>query len=301
MRLLVLLSILASTASAQTIKTGGAQSSLLPDKVTVSTLNVTGQSTLSSPVQINSVAGETGQIVRISSQATNTILSVLGNGKVGIGTGAPAVAFEVLGTPVGLHSFVNIKGTAGQVGIDFETSAVGDAGRVRSDGVDMNFISPAAHVFWNGGDSGAGTANMKLTSGGSLGVGAANPASKLHMSSGTLTIDGTTPQIIVAPTAAEDIAAAATITANACGAIKRISATGAQTTNTTNTFTAPDGSNAGCCMDVINVDTADAITLDTNANFFSAGAADVVLGIRDTVRVCSDGTVWTQVGATGNN
>jgi phage-related minor tail protein len=102
--------------------------------------------------------------------------------------------------------------------------------------------------------------------------------------------------------AAETIASEATITANACGGVKQITASGEVTTNTTNTFTAPAAANSGCCMDVINVG-ANAITLDNNTNFVSAGAGNVVLGAGDTVRVCSTGASgkWYQIGATGNN
>lgn len=100
---------------------------------------------------------------------------------------------------------------------------------------------------------------------------------------------------------AETIAGAAVITANACGGVKMINSSGNVTTNTTNTFTAPSATFPGCCMDVINIDSADTITLDNNANFKSAGAADVVLGPADSVRVCNNGTVWYQVAATGNN
>lgn len=106
---------------------------------------------------------------------------------------------------------------------------------------------------------------------------------------------------IVAMPASEAIAGGATITANACGTIKRISSTGNQTTSTTDTFTAPAAANTGCCMDVINVDTADTITLDQNTNFLSNGGINVALGPNDTARVCSNGTSWFQVGATGNN
>lgn len=97
----------------------------------------------------------------------------------------------------------------------------------------------------------------------------------------------------------QTIAAADVITADACGSIKQINAGGNVTTNTTNTFT--NSTPGGCCMDVLNVDDTDTITLDHNSNFNSAGAADVVLGPGDTARVCSNGTLWFQVGATGNN
>jgi hypothetical protein len=98
------------------------------------------------------------------------------------------------------------------------------------------------------------------------------------------------------------VGAAGTILADACGGVKRLSATAARTTSTTDTFAAAAADNAGCAMDVINVST-NAITLDYNINFNSAGAADVVLGSSDTVRVFSTGAggAWFQAGATGNN
>lgn len=108
--------------------------------------------------------------------------------------------------------------------------------------------------------------------------------------------------LLVTPPAAQTIAAGNTVAADACGTIKMITAEGAVTTATDNTFTAPGATNAGCCMDVINTG-AQNITLDNNANFVSAGAADVVLGAGDTVRVCSTGASgkWYQIGPKGDN
>ncbi len=48
-------------------------------------------------------------------------------------------------------------------------------------------------------------------------------------------------------------------------------------------------------MDVVNVDTADTITLDDNATFLTAKAGDVALAPGDAVRVCSNGSKWYQV------
>ena len=106
----------------------------------------------------------------------------------------------------------------------------------------------------------------------------------------------------VSPPTAQTISAGNTIAADACGTLKKITAAGTVTTDTTDTFTAPAAANEGCCMDVANVG-SNAITLDNNALFASAGAADVVLGANDTVRVCSSGAsgVWFQIGATGDN
>lgn len=101
------------------------------------------------------------------------------------------------------------------------------------------------------------------------------------------------------PPAQQVIAAGNTITADACGTIKDIGADGAVTTSTTNTFTAPTSDLNGCCMYVVNT-SANAITLDNNSLFYSAGAADVVLGTADSAIVCTNGTVWAQMGGSNN-
>lgn len=105
----------------------------------------------------------------------------------------------------------------------------------------------------------------------------------------------TSPRWIVSSPATQTIAAGNTIAADACGTIKKITASGAVTTDTTNTFTAPAAANDSCCMDVIHVGTANNITLDANANFNAA--ADVVMTPCDSIRVCSDGTDWFPVSA----
>ena len=91
----------------------------------------------------------------------------------------------------------------------------------------------------------------------------------------------------------ETIVAAATITADACGGTKEITAASPVTTNTTNTFTAPGPGNRGCLMDVCNVG-ANAITLDANANFDGLSTGDVAVGAGDCIRVGSNGTIWRQ-------
>jgi trimeric autotransporter adhesin len=115
-------------------------------------------------------------------------------------------------------------------------------------------------------------------------IGASNPVSRF----------------IVAPPATQTIAGGNTIAADACGTIKRITAAGAVTTSTTNTFTSSTASYNGCCMDVINVG-SNAITLDFNASFKSNGGVDQVLGQYDAVRVCSNGSNWYQVSAMAVN
>lgn len=95
--------------------------------------------------------------------------------------------------------------------------------------------------------------------------------------------------------ATQTVAAGDTVVANACGGIKRVSAAGAVTTSTTDTFSTPAASNAGCAMTVCNVGT-NTITLDNNANFKSIGGADIVLTADDCTQVESDGVVWRSTG-----
>lgn len=95
--------------------------------------------------------------------------------------------------------------------------------------------------------------------------------------------------------AAQTITGGDTIAADACdGGLKQITAAGAVTTDTTDTFTAPAAANTGCCMDVVNIG-AENITLDNNAHFFSAAAGNVVMTANDGVRVCSNGSAWYQI------
>lgn len=117
---------------------------------------------------------------------------------------------------------------------------------------------------------------------------------------GYIGIGNTAPSgmLVVDPPAAQTIAAGGTIAHDSCGTLKLITAAGAVTTDTTNTFTAPAAGNEGCIMHVCNVG-AQNITLDNNANFKSAGGADVVMTADDCVTVGSTGAsgVWYQLTA----
>ncbi|MDI6774020.1 MAG: hypothetical protein QME60_01295 [Verrucomicrobiota bacterium] len=252
-----------------------------------------------------------GKNVASGGLGVETTMTVTG-GSVTIQPTASAFAYLRLKGAVGNNA--NLALTNGDTTVSTELEHVTAAG-AHQPGTKAHSLSIKANssvVFSN--DSGA-TTHLALVSG-SLGIGAGtsggNPGTKLHMSSGTLTVDGTSPAIVVGSNAsdtlvqgslivyngaAQTIAAGATITADACGGIKTINAGGNVTTDTTNTFTAPAAANRGCCMDVTNIDTVDTITLDTNANFNTAAGADVALTPCDVVRVCSDGTDWYQVAA----
>lgn len=102
------------------------------------------------------------------------------------------------------------------------------------------------------------------------------------------------------PPAAQTIASGGTISADACGTVKKVSAAGSVTTSTTNTFDAPAGDNSGCIMTVCNTG-SNTITLDSNTNFPGSGAANVSLTSSDCVVVAQTGTVWFQVSAVLSN
>lgn len=113
---------------------------------------------------------------------------------------------------------------------------------------------------------------------------------------GTVMLSASGTGSVVAPPTAQTIAAGNTISANGCGTFKEITSGGAVTTDTTNTFTAPDSANAGCILHVCNSG-ANNITLDNNALFQSAGGADVVMTGNDCVLVGTNGSVWYQLSA----
>lgn len=156
------------------------------------------------------------------------------------------------------------------------------------DGAELCVIANGSLVSTTDNDTTLGTAALRFAT-----------VNAVQVTASSMTVSS---RLLVTMPAAETIAAAGTITADACGSIKRITSTAARTTSTTNTFTAPAAANVGCIMDVVNVST-DAITLDYNILFNSAAAADVVLGTSDTVRVGSTGAggAWYQIGGTGNN
>jgi uncharacterized phosphosugar-binding protein len=148
-----------------------------------------------------------------------------------------------------------------------------------------------------GGNPGLSSSSAALTVGGSALSGMA-----LTTDSGSLAVDGdaalTSLGWRVTMPAAETVTAGATITADACGTLKRITAAGAVTTSTTDTFTAPAAANAGCHMLVCNVG-SNTITLDNNAHFKSIGGADIALTADDCTQVVSSGAsgAWYSVGS----
>lgn len=111
---------------------------------------------------------------------------------------------------------------------------------------------------------------------------------------GTKWMDGDLNGLRPVPPTAQTIAAGGTITADACGGQKRITSGSAVTTDTTNTFTAPAASNAGCAMDVCQI-TANSTTLDSNSNFSTWNGQNITLAVGQCVRVHSDGTTWRQI------
>jgi hypothetical protein len=137
-----------------------------------------------------------------------------------------------------------------------------------------------------------------------------NFATLLLQSNQTLTVQGpanfsgpvsmTGGQLVALP-AAQSLAAAFQINADACGGIKQITAVAPVTSSTTVPFPAAAAANAGCMMDVVNVGPT-SITIKLVAGSYNwAGAADVVLGSSDTFTVGSNGAQWYQFGTTGNN
>ena len=112
----------------------------------------------------------------------------------------------------------------------------------------------------------------------------------------------TASRFVVAPPVAETITNGTTVTANACGTIKRIVTLGINIdTDATNTFTAPSDALAGCCMDIVNVGSFN-LNFKHNANFMTSGGGDQTLGPDDTMRVCCTGAggKWYQVSISTN-
>ena len=93
--------------------------------------------------------------------------------------------------------------------------------------------------------------------------------------------------------ATQTVAAGFTVTADACGGLKRITSASDVTSDTTDTFTAPAAANTGCRMLIKNVGVHQTL-LDFNTKFpVGAGAAaSLLLDKGGAVSVVSDGTSW---------
>lgn len=100
--------------------------------------------------------------------------------------------------------------------------------------------------------------------------------------------------------AAQTLAAAFQIAADACGGIKQITSAAPVTSSTTTPFPTAAAANAGCDMSIVNVG-ASSITIKAVAlQFFPLNNADVVVGSSSTLTVISNGTYWYQTGGTQN-
>ncbi len=234
-----------------------------------SKLDVVG--TVTATAFVGDGSGLTGLSGGWTDGGTNVYLST-STDNVGIGTTQPAThPLVILGSPSAGGMDINNTASDGDPAIAFQLSGTSTFTLGVDDGDSDKFKIGTTAVDTS--------TRFVIDSSGNVGIGTSNPIQKF----------------IVSPPATETISAAATITANACGTIKRITASSSVTTNTTNTFTNASA-NQGCCMVVINVGTLNDITLDNNSNFASEGAANLRVrgGKDDSLRVCSDGTKWYQ-------
>lgn len=246
------------------------QSTGTPDNVIIGVLDPSGSSTSGILIDNINDAANTADI-HLNTRTSGNALTVKDSGKVGIGTTSPSQLLELHTAAAGNPILLELE----------KTSAT-----VRRYGFG---ISSGGELFFQDISGGADRITVQtdgdvIVNAGNVGIGTTNPTAVLT----------------VAPPSAQIISSGGTITSNACGTIKRITAAGAVTTSTTNTFTAPASSQTGCCMMVINIGTP-TITLDANANFRTSGAGNIAMTQYDAVEVCSTGTYWFQASPLVSN
>lgn len=214
------------------------------------------------------------------------------NDRLGIGTTAPSYPIHAR-SATGTYQLALEDPTQGSVSSMGMAFLIG--GSVNGSIIFDNTLSGTAPIGSSGlrfNSSGTDMMTLQNARGVVISTQVTSSLSSLYIA--THTVIGAT--FVVTPPAAQTVASGNTITADGCGTIKRITNPSAVTTNTTNTFTAPATSNAGCFMYVVNTGTS-TITLDNNALFVSAGAADVAMTANDAVSVVSDGSKWYQISA----
>lgn len=235
--------------------------------------------------------------------ATTTVtgterFTILPSGLIGIGQATPTHLLEGVKSLNGEVSnyFTNVNaGTAAYVGHKLQNDATTIGGvNLYGSGFTGNGGADFANRIVLTSTGGMTLVSDATTNTGGTSTILLKPGGYGQTAIGTVNTNG----FRITPPAAQTIAATNTITANACGGIKLITAAGAVTTSTTDTFTAPAAGNLGCIMNVCNTG-ANNITLDNNANFKSAGGADVVMTQDDCVSVGSTGAggVWYQLTA----
>lgn len=199
--------------------------------------------------------------------------------------------------------FGGVNGGALRIGSTQSGCITATKGAIRfnSTGNSMDYCSGTAWTSLGGGSVTAAGSDKQLqynnngalagasgitynSSNGAVGIGTASPAAPLT----------------VAPPAVQTVAAGFTITADACGTIKQIqSGGGGVSSDTTNPIT--NSTAAGCCMDIINVGSATVSITTSGSNIHATNGTTLGLTQYDTVRMCSNGSAWYQIGSVATN
>lgn len=122
-------------------------------------------------------------------------------GKLGIGIQAPSAALHVHSSPDANYgnlalddsrtTAADVGGVATFAGYKTGTSAKGIFAKIKGLKENATSANEAGYLAFETNNNAAYVEGMRITSGQKIGIGTANPSTKLHVSSGTLTVDGT--------------------------------------------------------------------------------------------------------------
>ena len=130
--------------------------------------------------------------------ASNIRMVILSTGSVGIGTATPDSKLEIAGG--GYNSSLKIKGSGSHTGIQFEDSSGNTDGYIYAIDGNVGFLDTGADwtIQCKNDDyirfaTNGNTEHMRITSGGSVGIGTDSPDTLLHMrgAAATLTLEST--------------------------------------------------------------------------------------------------------------
>jgi len=273
---------------------------------TVTSVTLTGSILLNNNVPINS---------KDNAAATQSLLSLTTSNNISLGYSGAATLFLIGGTSIDLYPGASANGRLTSTGL-YLGGAVSATDILNVSGQAARIIGSARHTTAatagntltlkaggavSGGSNLAG-GNLILVPGVSTGSGTSLVNIQAYPGTAGATADNTAVTYlavssiggVVTPAATQTIAAGNTIAADSCGGVKRITAAGAVSTDTTNPFTAPAAANTGCVMMLCNIGTTNAITLKRATLFFALAGADVVLLANSCIEVINDGTIWRQ-------
>lgn len=163
----------------------------------------------SAQLEVRSSTAPTNFVLDVSSTNGTAMFDVLGNGSVGIATTTPNISGDNVALTIAGGNIIDSTPA-----LEFQSSRTSATGRLssiyvfsgtsRTNRIDFQKDgsgSSGKFLFVPSGSGGGDAPATVITSTGNMGIGTSSPATRLHVSSGVITVDGTSPAINISTSA----------------------------------------------------------------------------------------------------